>query len=314
MDASVIVATYNRCYSLGILLESLKLQVRNHSFEVVVVDDGSTDSTGEMCAGSFPYPLRYCRLPHGGYVTARNAGVQAAQAEILIFLDDDMTVAPGCIDAMVRAHRCHPRTIAMGRLAVWEREEATPFFRIYAGASAHPEHGDVTVDFTQCATGCLSLETDAFHRIGGLEAIVSEGPAWWVDVDFGYRAWKLGYCFLRVGDAVCTHRDYAIRDLASACTRARESARLARFLFARHPQIRDHLPMFRDKQQVRLREDPPALILRKLLRCAASRRPVLKLLERLAGFLERRAPADFLLVPVYRWTIGGYLYQGYRNG
>jgi hypothetical protein len=85
-------------------------------------------------------------------------------------------------------------------------------------------------------------------------------------------------------------------------------------LFRKLPDLQRHLPMFRDKIPVSLRYDPPRLIARKALRALTAWRPVRWSLERTVSLLERFAPLPSLLQPLYRWTIGSYIYLGYSEG
>ena len=92
MKFSVIIATYNRADELPNTLESLKgLQV-NEPWEVIVVDNNSTDNTRNVVEGvkSFPVPLRYIFEREQGRSAALNAGIRAAQGEILAITDDDV--------------------------------------------------------------------------------------------------------------------------------------------------------------------------------------------------------------------------------
>jgi glycosyltransferase involved in cell wall biosynthesis/predicted SAM-dependent methyltransferase len=84
---SVIIPTYNRQELLRAALNSV-LRQTFHDFEVVVVDDGSTDKTREVC-GSYP-EVKYLPLAHSGLpATARNAALAVAAGEYIAFLDSD---------------------------------------------------------------------------------------------------------------------------------------------------------------------------------------------------------------------------------
>ncbi len=84
---SVVVAAYNAARTLRPCLESLS-RLRYPDYEVILVDDGSTDTTGEI-ALSFP-EVRYVKHEQNlGLSTARNAGILAAQGEIIAFTDAD---------------------------------------------------------------------------------------------------------------------------------------------------------------------------------------------------------------------------------
>jgi glycosyltransferase involved in cell wall biosynthesis len=94
---SVIVPTYNRASLLKRLLESLREQTYPaDKFEVLVVDDGSTDETPQVMeefARSAPFAVRYFRQPRKGPAAARNLGIQQSRGEIVAFVDSDVTVA-----------------------------------------------------------------------------------------------------------------------------------------------------------------------------------------------------------------------------
>ena len=92
MDASVIIATYNRESLLASCLSSMAEQEFNGSYEVLVVDDGSTDGTEGMVADllhRYPVPLFYFRQKNRGVAAARNKGLIQARGEVIAFLDDD---------------------------------------------------------------------------------------------------------------------------------------------------------------------------------------------------------------------------------
>jgi glycosyltransferase involved in cell wall biosynthesis len=83
---SVVVASYNGARTLQNCLESLQ-RLNYPDYEVMLVDDGSTDSTPEI-ARQFP-SVRYLRQVNQGLSAARNSGIRAAQGEIVAFTDDD---------------------------------------------------------------------------------------------------------------------------------------------------------------------------------------------------------------------------------
>jgi GT2 family glycosyltransferase len=83
---SVVVATYNGARTLKICLESLT-RLNYSNYEIIVVDDGSTDRTPEIVQ---TYPqIRYVRQPNLGLSTARNTGMAASEGEIIAFTDSD---------------------------------------------------------------------------------------------------------------------------------------------------------------------------------------------------------------------------------
>ena len=106
---SVVVATYNRADVLRENLQSV-LNQDFDAYEAVYVDDGSTDDTPlalEEFRAIHPERLRVLRVENGGQGLARNAGVNEARGELLLFTDDDVTVPPDWISRMLTAYEAH---------------------------------------------------------------------------------------------------------------------------------------------------------------------------------------------------------------
>jgi glycosyltransferase involved in cell wall biosynthesis len=117
---SVVVATRNRSGWLGELLESLRAQtLSREQYEVVVVDDGSTDGTPDVLTAEAQrgeIDLRIERHPESrGPATARERGWRLARAPIVAFTDDDCVADPRWLEAGLAACRAHPRAIVQGR-------------------------------------------------------------------------------------------------------------------------------------------------------------------------------------------------------
>lgn len=97
MKFSVIIATYNRADELVKTLESLKGLETTEPWEVILVDNNSSDNTREVVleqVDSFPVPLRYVLEKEQGRSAALNAGIRLAKGEILAITDDDVRVNP----------------------------------------------------------------------------------------------------------------------------------------------------------------------------------------------------------------------------
>jgi glycosyltransferase involved in cell wall biosynthesis len=103
---TVIVAAYNGERFLSQALESVFSQDYD-PFEVVFVDDGSTDGTGEIAQS---FPVRYLHQENQGLPAARNAALRVARGEFVAFADDDDLLPPSKLTVQARYLSEHPET------------------------------------------------------------------------------------------------------------------------------------------------------------------------------------------------------------
>ncbi|MDD5064923.1 MAG: glycosyltransferase family 2 protein [Phycisphaerae bacterium] len=110
---SVLIPAYNRKVYLRETLESVLAQTYKN-YEIVVIDDGSTDGTEEMLNES-GYNIRYYWVDHIGQYAARNKLIQLAQGEYITFVDSDDLLFPDTIERLIKAIEEHgPNVIAYG--------------------------------------------------------------------------------------------------------------------------------------------------------------------------------------------------------
>jgi glycosyltransferase involved in cell wall biosynthesis len=186
--ASIVVPHLNTPDLLGRCLSSVMAQaLDNGAFEVIVVDNGSTVSLDGVRA-SFP-SVRFLLEPQPGPGLARNRGAAAAAAPVLAFIDADCRAAPGWLQAAVDAVTVDPaRTVVGGdirvdavdpaRMTGMEAFESVFGFR--QRMYIETKHFSVTANL---AMGRAVL--DAVGPFGGID--IAE------DLDWGRRAWALGY-------------------------------------------------------------------------------------------------------------------------
>jgi len=88
--ASILLPTYNRAYCLASVIDSILGQTYS-TFELLIVDDGSTDATANLIADKYAGErrIRYHRRPNGGVSAARNSAIELAKGEVLVFSDSD---------------------------------------------------------------------------------------------------------------------------------------------------------------------------------------------------------------------------------
>src|SRR5207249_6282517 len=103
LEVSVIIPAYNAAGTIGACVESVLAERTRERYEILVVDDGSTDGTGEIAAR---YPrVRVLRQSNAGASAARNLAAREARGWILCFIDADCVATPGWLDALAGAIR-----------------------------------------------------------------------------------------------------------------------------------------------------------------------------------------------------------------
>jgi glycosyltransferase involved in cell wall biosynthesis len=109
---SVVVPTRNRAAYLEVTLDSLSRQRSETPYELLVVDDGATDATPDVAER---FGVRLVRHPERRTLNAaRNTGLHEARADLIAFVDDDVLVPPGWLDALAKGAARHPEAEAFG--------------------------------------------------------------------------------------------------------------------------------------------------------------------------------------------------------
>ncbi len=126
MKYSVVIATYNRSVELADTLEHLGRLAAAEPWEVIVVDNNSSDRTQqvvEAASAAFPAPLHYVFEGTQGKAAALNAGIRRAAGDIIVFTDDDARVEPDWLDRAGAALEETGAAYVGGRaLPRWERD------------------------------------------------------------------------------------------------------------------------------------------------------------------------------------------------
>jgi glycosyltransferase involved in cell wall biosynthesis len=116
---SVVIPTCNRAWCLGEALDSVLAQ-DFRDFELIVVDDGSTDGTAGLLAG-YGDRIRVVSQENRGVSAARNAGIAAARGGLIAFLDSDDLWLPGKLAAQVAFFAAHPAALICQTEELWVR-------------------------------------------------------------------------------------------------------------------------------------------------------------------------------------------------
>jgi len=116
--ASVIIPTFNKKERLQIVLRSFNYQdTPKENFEVILVDDGSTEATQEVIDSTpMHYPFRHIYQKNRGRSAARNSGIALAEHPLLIFCDDDTIPSKSFIAAHIAAHHDKDHHVVHGMI------------------------------------------------------------------------------------------------------------------------------------------------------------------------------------------------------
>jgi glycosyltransferase involved in cell wall biosynthesis len=170
MLVSVIIPTYNRADMIGLTIDSINRQTYA-SIEIVVVDDGSTDHTGEVIQSLSEKSERhivYYKKLNGGCASARNRGLELANGELIAFLDSDDTWEPDALESMV--------TVLQESGADFVYSPAVEVFENGAEAVNRPVAAErpqaLAVEHfqsTNVRNGAVIYRRSVFDKIGGLD-------------------------------------------------------------------------------------------------------------------------------------------------
>jgi glycosyltransferase involved in cell wall biosynthesis len=199
---SVIVPAYNAGKTIGACLDALTGQtVDAAEYEVIVVDDGSRDGTGEIVKS---YPVRCLRQPNRGPAAARNHGAREARASTILFTDSDcvpsrdwiaeMTkpLADPAVVAVKGAYRTNQRSLT-ARFAQIEFEER---FRLLARARS--------IDMVDTYSAAYRL--DVFRQAGGFDESFPFANN--EDTELSYKLSRMGRKMVFNPDAVVRHLNH----------------------------------------------------------------------------------------------------------
>ncbi len=207
---SVIVPTFNRQPTLALCLDALAEQTFSADrFEVIVVDDGSSDGTPAFCRGyDSPLSLVYLRQTNAGAGAARRRGVQHARGNFLLLINDDTIAAPDLLDVHCHSHERHTgeRQAVLGDFqfpesgmdrALTRFLMESPF--LFPQAKLHP---GIHWDYTKFVTCNLSVSRDAVAGVGSFDPDFRVAE----DSELGLRLSRRGYFVRYVPEARAAHR------------------------------------------------------------------------------------------------------------
>ena len=235
MDVSIVIPTYNRKKVLKRCLELLFAQnYPKNKYEIILVDDGSTDGTDKMVASlNPPCKFTYLYQERKGPHIARNLGITHAEGEIVIFIDSDILCPPDLISEHIKYHNRFKDVIVSG-----------PETRT---SDLHDKFQDIEkrkfkkfwdLSGPSFITSNLSVKRKYLIRIGGFDEEF-EGMGWH-DWDLGLRLTKLGLIPKRNLDAIVYHykEKRELTTLSELIQKRIQRGKNAVLYYKKHPSLK----------------------------------------------------------------------------
>lgn len=216
-DVSVIIPTYNRHAMLRQAIDSVLAQSFK-GFELIVIDDGTTDDTAESLA-RLAETIRFERIDHSGPAAARNRGVAIARAPLIAFLDSDDLWAPDKLERQLAFMRANPGCAISQTNEIWIRNGR----RANPGVRHRKRGGDIFIESLRTCLISMSatiMRTNLFHSVGGFDEIMTAAEDFdlWLHILIDHEAGLL--------DEPLVTRRGGHRDQTSATTPALDRFRI----------------------------------------------------------------------------------------
>lgn len=239
---SAILCTFNRAKYLPCVFQSIVSQtVPSSEFEVVVIDDGSTDDTPRIVERyADRLPIVHYRQKSMGLAGAKNQAIRMCSAPIALFMDDDDVASPTLFEEHLKSHEQHPDA-AVGVLGYTDLDPAIakiPLMHFVTEVGcylfSYPRISDGEIlDYTYFWGGRSSCKTALLKRHGVFNPKFRFGCE---DIELGYRMSKVGFKIVYDKKA----RSTMIRELTFAgfCRRTEQQGR-SNYLFYRLHQTQE---------------------------------------------------------------------------
>ncbi len=181
MKVSLVIPAYNAGKTIDPCLRSVVRQ-DFPDYEVIVVDDGSLDDTAQTAK---KYPVKLIKIPHQGRSAARNAGFEASQGEIIIFVDSDCVVGEGLIVNIIGPLEDPEIGVTQAWWEVMNQDKLVPclIHKVYEYLTRNLDYPDFFWSF------CFAVRRELFEKVGKFDVSWKNVE----DDDFSYRVTGKGY-------------------------------------------------------------------------------------------------------------------------
>ncbi|MDO5395385.1 MAG: glycosyltransferase [Bacteroidales bacterium] len=181
---SVIIPVYNVEKYLRQCLESILAQTF-HDYETILVDDGSTDTSGTICDdfASRDSRIKVIHKPNGGLSSARNAGIDVASGNRIIFIDSDDIISPDCLETL------HSTALSTGAGIICG-SFTHDLHKLGKGKGVRTVAAGRAIEQTLHQThGCLNTACGKLFDRKIFDGLRFREGTWYEDLDFFYRAY-----------------------------------------------------------------------------------------------------------------------------
>lgn len=235
MFFSIVIPTYNRLPILQKCLAALSHQhlAAPHTYEVIVVDDGSTDETVPWLQGQSSPHLCWVCQSHQGPAAARNLGLQTAQGDTLVFIDSDLVVTENFLQAHIQALQQAQQQLGHDRLFTYGRVIQTCNF---ADPTSEPyKLSDYSAAYF--ATGNVAIGRHWLEIAGGFDANFQQYG--WEDLELGVRLKQLGLKLIKAPAAVGYHwhPPFTLDQLPQLIEQEQQRGRMGAKFYLKHPTV-----------------------------------------------------------------------------
>lgn len=202
IKASVVVPAYNSEKTIARCIDALLRQTCPvDTYEVIVIDDGSTDATAEI---AMSYPVRYYHKQNGGPASARNMGVREATGEIVLFTDADCVATESWIEEMLRPFTDPQVSAVKGAYRTNQRQLTARFAQIEFEERFAMLRKSASIDMID--TYAAAFRTSVFTGAGGFDE--SFPVANNEDTDLSYKLSAAGHKMVFNGNAIVYHLNH----------------------------------------------------------------------------------------------------------
>jgi len=198
---SVVVPVANGGDDFVRCLDALRASPAVPPWELIVVDDGSTDGSVERARAAGARVVATSRLRSGPAV-ARNVGAAVAKGRFLLFIDADVLVTPRTIGQVAEVFRREPSLAAL--FGSYDRLPLAPnFISQYRNLLHHYVHQTSRGAATTFWAGCGAVRREVFSRLDGFDTSYRRPSI--EDIEFGYRMTRAGYAVRLCHEIQVTH-------------------------------------------------------------------------------------------------------------